>query len=71
MSEAKIQEHPDYAEGFYDARDGEPLFDDASEAYEAGWRGFYECRGILERAGMSDNGKGGMSVTLSVSAREG
>jgi rubrerythrin len=62
MNEASIQEHPDYGFGFYDARDGEPLFDDASVEYEAGWRAFYKCRDIMKRAGFSDDGHGGMTA---------
>jgi hypothetical protein len=45
--EPMIQQHPDYHAGFYDAQDGAPLFDDAPEAYAAGWRAYWEIRNIL------------------------
>lgn len=49
----RIQEHPDYAEGYYDAVDTEPLFPGASEAYEAGWRAAHEAMDMLRNAGFS------------------
>ncbi len=43
-----IQQDPAYHQGFYDAMEGEPLFDDCpSEAYRVGWTAFWECRSIL------------------------
>lgn len=42
-----IQQHPDYHQGFYDAQDGEPLFDDCPSAeYRAGWEAFHECKAL-------------------------
>lgn len=45
-----IQQHPVYHEGFFDAADGEPLFEDHSETYRAGWLAFHECRAMFDRA---------------------
>lgn len=45
-----IQQHPHYHEGFYDAMDGEPIFDDCMPKYRAGWEAFWECKDILARA---------------------
>ncbi|MBR0962200.1 hypothetical protein [Bradyrhizobium japonicum] len=42
-----LQEHPAYCDGFFDAIDGEPLFNDASPEYAAGWRAWWEVRNIL------------------------
>jgi hypothetical protein len=42
-----IQEHPHYHEGFFDAVDGEPLFDDADPVYAAGWRAWWEVHAII------------------------
>jgi hypothetical protein len=36
-----------YHEGFFDALDGEPLFDDAHDDYKAGWRAYWEVRDML------------------------
>jgi hypothetical protein len=44
----QIQETPGYHAGFYDAQLGEPLFDDATAEYRAGWRAYYEVRDGLE-----------------------
>jgi hypothetical protein len=46
-----VREDPAYHDGFFDARSGEPLFPGASEAYEAGWRGYWRAREILEANG--------------------
>lgn len=47
-----IQEHPDYHEGFFDAEEGEPLFEgECSTEYEAGWRAFWEIREYLNDEG--------------------
>lgn len=42
-----IQQHPDYCDGFDDARLGEPLFGGATAEYRAGWLAWYEVRRIL------------------------
>lgn len=45
-----IQQHPGYHEGFFDACDGEPLFeDDCSPEYMAGWLAYHDCRSIFDR----------------------
>lgn len=59
-----LQADPAYHEGFFDAQSGEPLFDDASKAYEAGWRAFYASREILERAGFSRTASGYSKTTV-------
>lgn len=43
----RIQAHPHYAEGFWDATQGEPLFPDASPEYRAGWEALWKCKEIL------------------------
>ena len=45
----EFNEHPFYAEGWFDARDGEPLFPDATPEYTAGWRGWYAAKEALAR----------------------
>lgn len=46
-----IQQHPDYHEGFFDALDGEPLFEEeVTQEYLAGWIAYYECRSYFDRA---------------------
>lgn len=47
MADRPIQEHPAYHEGFFDALDGEPLFDDAAPEYAAGWRAWWEVRDLV------------------------
>lgn len=43
-----IQEHPHYHEGFFDAMDGEPLFDDCPSAeYRAGWEAWWRVHSIV------------------------
>jgi hypothetical protein len=43
-----LQQHPAYHEGFYDAQDGEPIFDDCpSLEYRAGWIAFWRCRSLV------------------------
>ena len=44
-----IQHHPDYHDGFFDALDGEPLFDDSSHEYAVGWLAAHECRSYFDR----------------------
>ncbi|CAN7378640.1 hypothetical protein LJR220_003370 [Bradyrhizobium sp. LjRoot220] len=44
-----IQQHPHYHEGFFDAADGEPLFDDCSPEYKAGWLAYHECRAVFDK----------------------
>lgn len=43
----RYNDHPFYAEGWADARDGEPLFPDAAVEYAAGWRGWYVAKEML------------------------
>lgn len=33
-----------YAQGFYDAQDLEPLFEDAHEDYVLGWKAYWACK---------------------------
>jgi hypothetical protein len=42
-----VQQTPGYHLGFYEAAQGYPLFDDATDDYEAGWRGLHEAKAIL------------------------
>lgn len=43
-----LRAHPHYFTGFYDALDFVPLFDDASDAYKAGWRAAWETKRIFD-----------------------
>ena len=45
-----IQQHLDYHEGFFDALDGDPIFDDCSTEYRSGWIALHEVRAMLDRA---------------------
>lgn len=47
MTARPIQEPPDYLDGFYDAVDGEPLFDGEAPEYVAGWRAWWEVHAII------------------------
>jgi hypothetical protein len=38
---------PLYGEGFDDAAQTTPLFDDADPVYAAGWRAYWACREIV------------------------
>jgi hypothetical protein len=46
-----IEQTPGYHIGFFGAQYGDPLFDDASPEYAAGWRAYWECRAIAGKAG--------------------
>lgn len=52
-----IQQHPGYHAGFFEALDGEPLFDDATPEYKAGWRAAWESKRIYEEAGFSQTAR--------------
>jgi 5-methylcytosine-specific restriction protein A len=60
----RIQAHPDYSDGFWGAKDGDPLFDDASPEYEAGWRAFHRVEQILEQNGARKESDGSWTVAL-------
>jgi hypothetical protein len=47
---ADITSHPAYFEGFYDALDFTPLFNDATEEYAAGWHAAWRCKELLSAA---------------------
>lgn len=63
------RDHPGYSEGFYDAQFGEPLFDDATLPYRAGWEAFYACKEIFERNGFSQKPDGSFGKTLTAGRR--
>lgn len=47
-----LQEHPDYHEGFFDALEGEPLFEgECTKEYEAGWRAWWDVHAIVNDPG--------------------
>lgn len=46
-----FRDHPEYSEGFFDALSGEPIFDDATDPYRAGWEAYWVCCEIFERNG--------------------
>ena len=46
-----VQQHPAYHEGFFDASDGEPIFEDeCSEEYKLGWLAYHDCRTAFDKA---------------------
>ena len=70
LTEAQRQahrDHPAYHEGFFDAQCGDPIFDDATEPYRAGWEAYWTCREILERSGFAESPDGTFSKTATVS----
>ena len=44
-----IQQDPIWHEGWFDARDGEPLWDDAHPIYRAGWLAYWRARELLKQ----------------------
>lgn len=62
----RIQEHPDYADGYYEAMGGEALFPGASEAYEAGWRAAHDAMDMLRNAGFSRGRDGQWNKTMTI-----
>lgn len=59
-----IRKDPAYADGFEDAKDGEPLFDTASTAYAAGWRAFHNFQESLTAAGFKQTAPGAFTKTM-------
>lgn len=66
MSPSEYRDDPAYAEGFYDAKVGEPLFDDAHPAYKAGWEAFHRAKDMLVAAGFAPKPDGSYSKTTVV-----
>lgn len=62
-----IQQHPGYHEGFFDALDGDPIFDDCTPEYRAGWEAAWRSKEIFRAAGFDDNGRS-FSTTLTVTS---
>lgn len=55
-----LQQHPAYHQGFYDAQDGEPIWqEECAREYAAGWRAFWECREIATALSASERKEGG------------
>lgn len=44
-----IQEHPDYAEGFYAAQEGRPCHAHASREFATGWASYWRAARILRK----------------------
>jgi len=65
-----ITEHPDYADGYWEAMEGEPLFADASEEYRAGWQAAWRARKMLTGGGMVEVAPGQFSVTAALTPGE-
>jgi len=42
-----VQQDPIWHEGWFDARDGAPLWDDAHPTYCAGWLAYWRARELL------------------------
>ena len=66
MSKDPITAHPDYADGYWEAMEGEPLFADASEEYRAGWQAAWRAKTILTGGGMIEVAPGEFSMALSL-----
>lgn len=52
-----IQQHPHYHEGFFDALDSTPIFDDCTPEYRAGWEAAWRAKEIFRNAGLEDKGR--------------
>lgn len=63
-----IQQTPGYHEGFFDALDNTPIFDDCTPEYRAGWEAAMRSREILRSTGFKDNGRG---FTATATIRQG
>jgi hypothetical protein len=44
-----VQQDPIWHEGWFDAREGEPLWDDAHPIYRAGWLAYWEACELLKK----------------------
>lgn len=44
---SKVQQHPDYHTGFFDAIQGEPLHYGMTREYRSGWINAHRCKRIL------------------------
>lgn len=45
-----IQQHPDYHDGFFDALNGEPIWElECTPEYAAGWWAYWTARDALEQ----------------------
>lgn len=64
------RDNPAYGEGFYDAQDGEPLFNDATEPYRAGWEAYWVCREIFDRSGFTRTSDGSLAKTFTIDSAE-
>jgi hypothetical protein len=48
VTDLAIQQHPAYHEGFFDAMDGAPIWENGSSAeYRAGWRAYFAVKNLL------------------------
>lgn len=63
---ADLRSDPEYAEGFYDAADMQPLHDGMGEAYTAGWRACMNAKLILEKYGFTQTAAREYSRTLTL-----
>jgi hypothetical protein len=52
-----IQQHPHYHEGFFDACDNTPIFDDCTPEYRAGWEAAMRSKEIFRNAGFENRGR--------------
>jgi hypothetical protein len=52
----KVQQHPAYCEGFFEAMGDTPIHDDCLPEYRAGWEAAMRSRDILRGAGFTQNG---------------
>ena len=51
-----IQAHPHYHEGYFDAMSGDPIFDDCTPEYRAGWEAAWQAKEIFANAGLKNEG---------------
>lgn len=52
-----IQQTPGYHQGFFDALDDTPIFDDCTPEYRAGWEAAMHSKEIFRKAGLEDEGR--------------
>lgn len=60
-----------YADGFEDALDFTPLYEDASEAYRTGWQAAHTCKELLAHYDFTETGRGQFSKTMTLSSPQG
>lgn len=63
----RIQSHPAYADGYWAAMEGEPIWtDECTPEYRAGWEAAWRAKEILSGSGMTETAPGEFSTTISL-----